>query len=1063
MINGKFKKPWFLLAILIVLFTTFSSQVKAQYTINFNNSGSFSPSPHYVSGTLLITPPFQVTESTSGKVFSFSLAGNTDEGSQKNCFTYTTSEGNSGSPCLEISGELNNPASNVLTIQTQDLSCFKLDGFWIKDLAPSLGGTNLAPLTIEAYRGSTKTATCIISNEDSLNGYLTLSDTGFYYINKVVLSVSSDNMDGFYMSLDDFTFENPLVPKQASNVTFSNINSTGAKIQCNKGTQALRAIFVKEGTGTFVQPTNGNSIVASTAFGLGTPIGSSGYNCVYAGADSAVVITGLIGNEQYTVEAVEFSGTIINPTYFPGGATQNPNSFTTSYPNVATVTLPLNKIYKPGESLYFTLGFNETMTVTGSPYLTITLDTGGAVQAQYVSGSGSANLVFRYTLVSGQEDYNGITLSNTISLNGGSIKNSANADANTTFTGIGSTAGILVDGIGPYITSLTGPVAGNCVTGNTVHFYANYNENVTVPGNLYMKLQIGKNTKLIPANGFTNKAIDFAYTVASDDYTQDSVYVKGGTITTGVAATDLQGNKADSTFSAFLFSGVTVNTILPSVSVQAASGITTSGAVANFTVTDTGKPKYTSLGVCLSSYKTNPTITDTLVNYSGDLSLGAKTLSITGLIPGRKYYLRAFITSSIGTNYSDVINFTAASTVPTKPTNVTATPGNQNAVIAFTASENNGSTITGYKVTSYPGGITAEGSNSPITITGLTNGTAYRFTVHAINGNGNSPESDTTTAVTPATVPSVPSIAFVHSVADGSAYVYYNYSAGSGGSRINSYTVTLSPGAITVTDTVNPIAVQNLTPGASYSAVIKANNAIGSSGWSTPAYNWVFPVSAVITTDSVAGITTQGATVYCNLASLGLPAPTLHGVAYGTNVNISDSSTTTGATSGVFSFNLSGLEPGTKYYVRGFVKNDSLGYINGNMISFTTVALKPVVQARKIRVSSNSAGQAVLSWQKGGGAKRAVFLFEGRDTVAYPTDSITYTASANWASKGSQIGTSNSFCVYSDTGNAVTVSGLRSGILYSVRVFEYNGPAGGERYLTVSDTGNPCGKYSVPR
>jgi len=52
-----------------------------------------------------------------------------------------------------------------------------------------------------------------------------------------------------------------------------------------------------------------------------------------------------------------------------------------------------------------------------------------------------------------------------------------------------------------------------------------------------------------------------------------------------------------------------------------------------------------------------------------------------------------------------------------------------------------GSAITGYTVTSNPGSFIGTGSASPITVTGLTNGTAYTFTVIATNSNGNSSPS----------------------------------------------------------------------------------------------------------------------------------------------------------------------------------------------------------------------------------------------------------------------------------------------------------------------------------
>jgi len=89
-------------------------------------------------------------------------------------------------------------------------------------------------------------------------------------------------------------------------------------------------------------------------------------------------------------------------------------------------------------------------------------------------------------------------------------------------------------------------------------------------------------------------------------------------------------------------------------------------------------------------------------------------------------------------------------TVPGAPTIGTATEGNAQATVTFTApASDGGSPITGYRVTSTPGGITATGAASPITVTGLTNGTAYTFTVAAQNVNGFGPASAASNSVTP--------------------------------------------------------------------------------------------------------------------------------------------------------------------------------------------------------------------------------------------------------------------------------------------------------------------------
>jgi hypothetical protein len=89
--------------------------------------------------------------------------------------------------------------------------------------------------------------------------------------------------------------------------------------------------------------------------------------------------------------------------------------------------------------------------------------------------------------------------------------------------------------------------------------------------------------------------------------------------------------------------------------------------------------------------------------------------------------------------------------VPGAPTIGTATGGNASASVTFTAPSNtNNSPITSYTVTSSPGSVTASGASSPITVTGLTNGTAYTFTVTATNAQGTGPASAASNSVTPA-------------------------------------------------------------------------------------------------------------------------------------------------------------------------------------------------------------------------------------------------------------------------------------------------------------------------
>lgn len=87
------------------------------------------------------------------------------------------------------------------------------------------------------------------------------------------------------------------------------------------------------------------------------------------------------------------------------------------------------------------------------------------------------------------------------------------------------------------------------------------------------------------------------------------------------------------------------------------------------------------------------------------------------------------------------------------PTIGTATAGDAQASVTFTApADDGGAPITGYTATSTPGSLTGTAASSPVTVTGLTNETAYTFRVVAVNHFGNSTASSASNSVTPHSV-----------------------------------------------------------------------------------------------------------------------------------------------------------------------------------------------------------------------------------------------------------------------------------------------------------------------
>ena len=241
-----------------------------------------------------------------------------------------------------------------------------------------------------------------------------------------------------------------------------------------------------------------------------------------------------------------------------------------------------------------------------------------------------------------------------------------------------------------------------------------------------------------------------------------------------------------------------------------------------------------------SSGKPTPTYTVRFLPVSGiDTVAGTATTThiITGLTNGTSYVFKVIATNASGTAETASSSAVIPYTVPNAPTNVIATAANAQAVVKFTPPSNTypsngGSTITGYgyTVTSNPGGISVNNTASPITITGLTNGTSYTFTVVAKNAAGSSLPSAPSAPIIPVTVPGTPIIGKATLVTDqNKAEVSFTPPTSNGGSAITSYVVTSNTGNLIATGSSSPVIVSELVNGTTYTFSVKAKNTAGTS------------------------------------------------------------------------------------------------------------------------------------------------------------------------------------------------------------------------------------------
>jgi titin len=249
----------------------------------------------------------------------------------------------------------------------------------------------------------------------------------------------------------------------------------------------------------------------------------------------------------------------------------------------------------------------------------------------------------------------------------------------------------------------------------------------------------------------------------------------------------------------------------------------------------------------------------------------------------------------------------AAASPPDAPFGVSAVASDGQASVWFDVGSANGAAISSFTVTAAPGGASVTGPGSPITITGLTNGTRYTFAVTATNAAGTSASSASSAPATPADRPGVASNVRA-SGADGAASVSFDPASGNG-AAISAYTVTAFPGGAKASGSGSPVTVTGLTNCSAYTFTVTATSIVGT-GLDSAASPAVIPANAGGCTSTT---TTASPTSAGSLPSVSWPSgafttpavikattdtstsPALHGFAAGSTAVELTTTTTGGA------------------------------------------------------------------------------------------------------------------------------------------------------------------------
>ncbi|OPY96570.1 hypothetical protein A5906_04835 [Bradyrhizobium sacchari] len=235
-----------------------------------------------------------------------------------------------------------------------------------------------------------------------------------------------------------------------------------------------------------------------------------------------------------------------------GTPTTSPTTPTVTPAVTQATATPGTGIEHAGDVITLALGFNEAVTVTGTP--TLQLNDGNV--ATYAGGSGTSTLTFKTTVAATDTNTSALAITGVNLPSGVSIKDAAGVAANLSGA-VKTFTGLQIDPVLPAVTQATAnPTTGTEHVGDVITLALGFNEAVTVTGTPALSLNDGGTATYVGGSG-TN-TLTFKTTVASTNTSTSALAITGVNLSNG-AIKDASGVAANLAGAVKTFSGLQID------------------------------------------------------------------------------------------------------------------------------------------------------------------------------------------------------------------------------------------------------------------------------------------------------------------------------------------------------------------------------------------------------------------------------------------------------------------------------------------------------------------------